>query len=156
MTSQSTHMPKQPKVNPEIAVLAEQVSALKEDVLRSQADYQNLLRRTQEERSKLIKLASASLVEDLVQPLDHLSMAVEQINDPGLEMVHKQFWSVLEQHGLAEIAVLGKTFDPRLMEVVEKNGDSDVVTKVVTRGYTLNGEVIRHAKVIVGETTTQT
>lgn len=137
-----------------IQELTQQVHELKEADLRSKADYQNLVRRTQEERSKLVKLASLGIVEDLLQPLDHLSMAAAQLKDSGLDMVVKQFWTVLNQHGLVETQVEGLPFDPHTMEVVDKQGDSDIVTGVVTRGYQLNGEVIRHAKVVVGGQTT--
>ena len=136
--------------------LEEQIHTLKEAQLRSQADYHNLVRRTQEDRAKLVKLATLGLVEDLLQPLDHLSMAAAQLKDAGLDMVIKQFWSVLNQQGLEELQVLGKPFDAHTMEVVDKVGDSETVTQVVSRGYQLNGEVIRHAKVVVGAETTPT
>jgi len=133
-----------------IEELEAELQKAREADLRSKADYHNIVRRTQEERSKLIKLASLGFVEGLLQPLDHLRLATEHIEDQGLQMVVTQLWQVLEENGLKVLEVMGKKFDPELMEVVEKAGDRDMVTKIVSQGYTLNGEVIRPAQVVVG------
>lgn len=117
---------------------------------RAYADYQNLVRRTQEERAKLAKFASQQLIEDLLQPLEHLSMAADQLSDPGLDMVTSQLAQTLQQHGLEEIYPLGKPFDLETMEVVEQNGGDDIVSAVVKRGYKLHGKIIQHAKVVLG------
>jgi len=131
--------------------LEEQLKQAKSREQRALADYQNLIRRNQDERSKLVKYAAVSFIENILQPLEHLSMATEQVNDPGLNMVLQQLWLALEQNGLQEISALGKKFDVHTMEVVDKDGEGDVVIKIVKRGYMLNGEVIQHAKVVVGE-----
>ena len=114
------------------------------------ADYKNLIRRTQEERGKVAKLSTRDFAETILQPLEHLSLAAEQVNDPGINMVATELWQALESQGLQEIETAGKTFDVETMEVVERMGEGDAVVKVVSRGYMLNGEVIRHAKVVVG------
>jgi molecular chaperone GrpE len=142
--------PESDSINEQLNQLQEKLQSAKDSELRSKADYQNLVRRTQEERSKLIKMASLQFVESLLQPLDHLRLAAEHIQDPGLEMVVKQLWQVLEDNGVKALDIVGKKFDENQMEVVEKEGDGDIVKKIVTQGYTLNGEVIRHAKVVVG------
>lgn len=122
----------------------------RESELRSLADYHNLVRRTSEDRGKLIKFANQQLIADLLQPLDHLGLAAAQLNDPGLNMTVQQFWQVLNDNGLEEINPVNQPFDVELMEVVEKQGEGDKVIAVVKKGYTLNGQVVQHAKVIVG------
>lgn len=122
----------------------------KESELRSLADYQNLVRRTSEDRVKLVKFANRELITDLLQPLDHLSLAAQQLNDSGLNMTVQQLWKVLNEYGVEEVNPVGKSFDVQTMEVVEKQGDGDTVLTVIKKGYTLHGEVIQHAKVIVG------
>jgi molecular chaperone GrpE len=124
---------------------------IREKYQRALADYQNLVRRSQEEKAEFAKFASRDLIEDLLQPLDHLALAAEKIDDQGVKMVAEEFARVLEGHGLQEIPVIGKTFDVETMEAVEKEGKGDKVIRVVTRGYALNGKVIRHAKVVLGE-----
>ena len=140
---------KKTKQDPKLAELEEQLHLAKEKEMRSLADYQNLLRRTQQERLRSIQLANQSLVEDLIQPLEHLEMAAQQIDDQGLNMVAGQLKRVLEDAGLEEIEVMGKKFDVDLMEAVEKGDKGDKVIKIVRKGYLLNGEVIQHAKVVL-------
>lgn len=141
----------------ELVELQEKLTAAQESERRARADYQNLVRRTQEERTMLIKLATKSFVSDLLQPLSHLTLAANQIKDKGLDMVISQLWQALEQQGLKEINPLNQSFDLHTMDAVDKEGDVDiddedtVVVKVVKSGYSLNGEVIEHAKVVVGK-----
>ncbi|MCC6710854.1 MAG: nucleotide exchange factor GrpE [Candidatus Pacebacteria bacterium] len=137
------------KLAAKVLELEQQLHQAQEKEKRSLADYQNLLRRTQEERLKSIKLANQTLLEELVQPLEHLEMAAGQLNDPGLNMVLGQLKKVLTEAGLAEIEVMGKEFDVNLMEVVEKQAEGNKVVKVVRKGYLLNGVVIQHAKVVL-------
>ncbi len=116
---------------------------------RALADYQNLQRRSQEERMAFIKMANKDFCQALLQPLEHLSMAAANINNQGLDMVIEQFWKELKEFGLEELEVLDQKFDVNLMEVVDKKGEGERVVEVVRKGYKLNGEVIQHAQVIL-------
>lgn len=113
------------------------------------ADYQNLQRRSQEERINFIKMANKDFCQALIAPLGHLSLASATIKDRGLDMVIEQFWKELKNFGLEEIEVLGKNFDLKTMEVVDKKGEGEKVVEVVRKGYSLNGEVIQHAQVVL-------
>lgn len=132
----------------------DKLDQLSEQIKRAQADYQNLQRRTQQEKQQAVKYANQDLLEDLLQPLDHLSLAAQELQNQGLDMVIAQLWNVLEAHGLKEIAVLGKPFDVTCMEVVEaenaEDPDSGVVTGVVRKGYSYQDKVLQHAKVTIG------
>ncbi len=138
------------KLQAELAETQAQIQALAEREKRVLADYQNLIRRSQEERIKVAKLAGAEFVSVLLQPLDHLSRAAAQLKDKGLDMVVNQFWQVLGEVGLKEISVLGQKFDVTTMEAIERKGEGEKVVAVASKGYTLNGEVIQHAKVVLG------
>jgi molecular chaperone GrpE len=143
-------------VEADLEELQQQLQNARASEIRAMADYQNLVRRTQEERLKMVKFAALSIVGGLLQPLDHLYLAKEQLKDKGLDMVYQQFVQALQNEGVEEIEVFGKEFDPETMEVVSKEEVKDAkqdkkVVKVVQRGYRLNGEVIRHAKVTIGE-----
>ncbi len=133
----------------ELTELKEQLVLALEREKRALADYQNLVKRNQEERIKALQLANLSLIETMLTPLEHLSLAAEQLDDQGLNMVIRDFWQVLEEAGLEEIYPQDKEFDLETMEVVDKEGEGQTVSKVVKRGYRLNGQVIQHAKVIV-------
>lgn len=132
-----------------IEQLVEQLEVITDKEQRALADYQNLVRRTRKDKTKITKLAAKNFVEDLLQPLSHLAMASEQLNDTGLSMVVEQLWVSLESNGLQKIDAMGKDFDIETMEVTDKGEKSKKVIKIVSDGYRLNGEVIRHAKVIL-------
>lgn len=150
-----------------------------EAVLRAQADYQNLLRRTREEKIRISQMANMELILAILEPLDNLELACQQIDDAGLKMVIDQFKRTLEQFGVSEIDPEGQDFDVNTMEAVEKPSfdlapsssagkqdkearspsnsagrqkpeDQMKVIEVRKKGYQLNGVVIRHAKVVVG------
>jgi len=133
----------------QIESLSHQLQDAKRREQLALADYQNLVRRTSEERSRVARLAASNFVEDIIQPLGHLSLASEQINDAGLSMVVSQLWQALEQNGLKRIDCLGKNFNVNTMEATETGEKGEKVIKVVSEGYTLNDEVIQHAKVIL-------
>ena len=138
-----------------IAELEAQIAQAKDSALRAQADYQNLQRRSREEKAHVTKFATKALVEDMLEPLEHLSMTAEQLKNPILDMVLQKLWTVLEEHGLQELKVLGKPYDLLEMEVVDlvdgATESDGVVVKIVKRGYSINGAIIQHAKVVIGK-----
>ncbi len=134
---------------PDTTELSQELAQVQERERRALADYQNLVKRTQEERLKTIKFANRELLAALLQPLDHLALASAQLQDKGLDMVTQQFWQVLKLAGLEEIECEGKRFDPLLMEAVEAGDKKETVLKCVKKGYTLHGEVLQPARVIV-------
>lgn len=140
-------------VSPELELLRTQLAEMTERERRLQADYQNVVRRTREEKLAHSKRATKDLITDLLDPLAHLLLANAQLNDPGLRMVIDQLWVTLGAHGLQQIEVLGQPFDVNTMEAVEAvdpEAESAVVTSVVRPGFTLNGEILQHAKVVIG------
>lgn len=118
--------------------------------LRSLADYQNLVRRTQMEKASWSKLATQDFVTSIIEPLEHLQMASEQLGDSGLKMVVKQLFDRLSDNGLEVIDPLGKAFDAEKMEAIAgSNPEGKKVSVVVSRGYQLNGVLLVPAKVKV-------
>ncbi len=132
-----------------IAELEEKLELAQLKEQRALADYQNLVRRTQQDMLRRSKLAAKDFVTSLLQPLEHLHLAAEQLNDPGLHMVVGELWKNLDEQGLTKIECLGKPFDLDYMEAVEKAGKGEKVTKVVRNGYELNGETVQVARVIL-------
>lgn len=138
-----------PVSDAQLAELQAKIIAAQESERRALADYQNLVKRTQDTQARMIKFANRELVSGLLQPLEHLDLAAAQLKDTGLDMVVKQFWQVLEQAGLQEIKALNQPFDPLSMEAVESGEQRQQVVKVIKKGYTFQGEVIQPAKVSV-------
>ncbi len=117
---------------------------------RALADYQNMLRRVEGERARLIRFANQELFEELLPVLNNLQEAAKQIQNQGLTLVVSQLKKVLIKYGVEEIEALGKKFDLDTMEAIDRQGDGDIVIQVLQRGYKLKDKVLIHAKVILG------
>lgn len=137
------------KIDQQLTELQQQLAEVQEREKRVLADYQNLIRRNQEDRVKFAQLANRDLVESLLQPVEHLELAVKELGDEGLGMVLTQIKQVLADFGLQEIEVMGQKFDVETMEAVESSGEGQTVAQVVRKGYSLNGVIIQHAQVIL-------
>lgn len=150
------------QLNAELEQALIDLQVARERERRAVADYQNLVRRQAEDRLRIAKMASADFVETILEPLTHLDFAAKQMGDQGLNMVVGQLWQKLNEVGLEEIDPSGKEFDVETMEAVpdpdrkvaqedkaKGQGKKPTVSKVVSKGYKLNGEVVKHAKVIV-------
>ena len=106
---------------------------------RLQADFDNFRKRTQRENEEFRKYACSSIVGDLLTVVDDLDRAVRA-----------NMMKVLEANGLKEIPAEGR-FDPDYHEALcTVDGDEDgLIAEVFQKGYTLNGKVLRYAKVKV-------
>lgn len=134
----------------EIEKLEAEKIELKEKAARAIADYQNLLRRQKDEQGKMVQAARVITFSSLLQPLNHLALAAQNLNDQGLNMVVSQFWQTLNEQGLQEIKPVGEKFNPATMEAIEKVGEGEEVKEVLAPGYKLGEQVIQVAKVKVG------
>ncbi len=148
------------KKQDKVKELEEKVAELDNQLKRAVADYRNLESRISQGRSELTNFVGAQLVRKLLPVLDHLEQALSgpalsersESNGwvKGVELAVKEFNQVLAQEGLEEIPV-ESGFDPALHEAVDTaEGDDNKILKVVRKGYTLNGKVIRPAQVVVG------
>lgn len=135
---------------PDLATLQTENQKLQEQANRALADYQNLVRRQQEDRANITAFAKGEIFTQFLQPLEHLSLAATSLNDEGLNLVVKQFWEVLQAQGLSEYRPLGEVFNPATMEAIEKVGKGEKVVEVCFPGYLLNGQTLKVAKVKVG------
>ena len=141
----------QDKLLEQLEKIQVQLGQAQEKEKRSLADYQNLLRRTNEERAKIAKFANKDLIQALLPVAENLDRATTQFADEGLSLIVKQLWQVLAEFGVEKIEADGQKFDVETMEAIDANGKGDIVTAVIQHGYKLKGEVIQHAKVVLGK-----
>lgn len=145
----SDSSPELKKLRIELKNLQEALAKCQERERRALADYQNLLRQSQMQRANLVKLANADLLLNILEPLEHLTTASQQLEDPGLAMIVNQLWRQLHAIGLENIEVLHKKFDLNTMEAIEKKNKGEKVIEVLRQAYRLNGEIIQHARVVL-------
>ncbi|MGC9310605.1 MAG: nucleotide exchange factor GrpE [Candidatus Aenigmatarchaeota archaeon] len=121
-----------------------------------QAEFDNYKKWSDKERAAFAKSAAQKLIKDLLPFLDEFEKAATLVKDEGakkgIELAGKNLMKTLKSHGLERIEALGKPFDPYLHEAVLKkpsDKEEDEIIEVIQRGWKLNGEVIRHSKVVV-------
>ena len=131
-------------------------------LLRSQAEMENLKRRTTKDLENAHKFALDSFVKALLEVSDSLTMGIKSAKDEkatiettteGLELTMKVFNSTLEKFGVESINPVDEKFDPELHEAVTMvpmpDKKSNTVLEVIQTGFTLNGRLVRPALVIV-------
>lgn len=138
----------------ESAAEAQQAAELLDDLRRLQADFDNYRKRVVREQTAMVGRASARLVERLLPVLDNFERAVAHgEGGPGIELVYKELYQVLEQEGLEAIEAEGRPFDPRIHEAFQAVDDPEVekpvCRSVFRRGYRLGDQVLRPAMVVV-------
>ncbi len=141
------------KLTEELSKTKKEAEELKNKYLRALADYQNYEKRTDEEKSELIKAANTGLIIKLLPFLDNLDKAEIFIKDPGLKVVKNHFEQMLIDVGIKEITVVGKGFDPRVSEAVEvvAGKEDNIVVEIVRKGYEYQGKILRVAQVKVSK-----
>ncbi len=154
MMAKKTTLPteKLEELSPEqekIQLLETQLAQAQEREKRALADYQNLVRRFREERLQIIKMANQDLILALIEPLENLYKASQQLNDQGLTMVMSQLNQSLASLDVEVIDPLNQPFNLDTMEVIEKKAQGKKVIQVLQRAYKLNGQIIAHAKVVL-------
>ncbi len=145
------------------AELEEKVAKDKDDYIRLMAEFDNFRRRTAQEKLELVSMASTDTIKGLLPVLDDCERAMAVLKDSadseaakeGTELIYHKLLAYLQSKGLAVIDAAGKEFDTDLHEAVAQFPVQDEEQKgkvfdVVQTGYTLNGKVIRFAKVVVG------
>ena len=130
----------------------------KDQLLRTTAEYENFRRRSRAEHDAAFGNGVAHATEQLLPVLDVLSTAaqsptVDEEYKKGVLMTLQKCDEVFKKLGIQEIAAEGQPFDPEMhnacMQEACDGVPSGCVTRVMQKGYTLNGRVIRHAVVAV-------
>jgi molecular chaperone GrpE len=138
------------------------VKELNEKYLRLYAEYDNFRRRTLKEKSDLIKYGGEEMILSILPVLDDMERALAHHKDSkdhkplqeGLDLISQKLKNILSAKGVQVMEPKGETFDPELHDAItnipaESGAMKGKVAEVVEKGYTLNGKVIRHAKVVV-------
>lgn len=154
----------------ELASALEQITALKDQALRAQADAENARRRAARDVENAHKFALEKFVGELLPVLDSLEKAVETARGAaqgdsedaaaaaiaeGVALSLKLFVDVLAKVGISQLDPAGEPFDPQLHEAMAMVPNPDLepnsVMEVMQKGYTLNGRLVRAAMVVVSK-----
>lgn len=123
---------------------------------RLQAEFDNYVKRVEKERQDVINRASERIILKLLTIVDDFERALPTIPKDarqGIDMIIKNIHKLLDEEHVATIPTNG-TFDPYKHEVVLKadsDKPEDTIIEEIQKGYTMNGNVIRYAKVTVSK-----
>ena len=143
----------------------EQVQNAKDDLLRVQAEMQNLRRRTEQDIEKAHKYGQDKLCIELLAVMDNLERAQEAASNSedeaikaireGVDLTVKGFADCFKKFNIETVDPLGEPFDPQLHQAMsmQENTESEpnTVIAVMQKGYTLHGRVLRPAMVMVSK-----
>lgn len=142
-----------------------EASQARDDLLRVQAEMQNLRRRTEQDVEKAHKYGQEKFASELLVIIDNLERALEAAKDhkdervkaiyDGVNLTLKSFTDLFGKFNIEPVDPLGEPFDPQLHQAMstQENGDVEpnTVTAVMQKGYKLNGRVLRPAMVMVSK-----
>lgn len=137
----------------------------KDDLLRVQAEMQNLRRRTEQDVEKAHKYGIEKFSGELLVVIDNLERALTSASESkdgsikaiqdGVSLTLKSFNDCFAKFSIEAVDPLGEPFDPQLHQAIatQESPDSEPnsVIEVIQKGYTLNGRVIRPALVMVSK-----
>jgi molecular chaperone GrpE len=146
-----------------LADAAVEIANLQDRALRAQAELENVRRRAARDVENAHKYALENFAADLLPVLDSLEKALEatvgagaedaRTLGEGVELSLKLFLSTCEKAGLSQVDPHGEPFDPQLHEAIAMMPNPDAepnsVMEVMQKGYTLNGRLVRAARVVV-------
>ena len=148
-----------------LALLEAERDDLKDKLLRTLAEMENLRRRTEREISDAKAYAVTSFARDLLGSADNLRRALESVPETaraaadnalkavveGVELTERELLKTLERHGVRKIDPQGEKFDPNLHQAMFEAPDPAIakglVSKVVQTGYKIGERVLRLALV---------
>jgi molecular chaperone GrpE len=131
--------------------------------LRSQAEIENLKKRSAKEKEEWIRYSTESLIKELLPVVDNLEKAISHSRDEnsltalreGVELTLKGLMDTLVKSGVEQVAAEGEHFDPNyhhaVSELEDANVEPGVVIQELQKGYRLRDRLIRPALVVVSK-----
>jgi len=151
------------KSEAKIAELEAQVKEWQDKLLRKAAEFENYKRRTENDQFNLINYAAESFIIKLLPVVDDFERSMEHIDDidnnkgvkEGIKLVYEKLLKLLSEHGVKKMQTKGEPFSVDYHDALMQRKDDSVpphtVLEEVESGYLYRDKVIRHAKVIVSE-----
>lgn len=141
----------------ELQKLREENAALKDQYVRSRADFDNFRKRAEREKADYFRYALSGLLQELLAVVDNFerALATESSGDDfrrGVEMIHRQLVEILQKAGLREVEETDR-FDPTVHEGVMREERPDLpansIVQTLQKGYYLHDRLLRPAMVKV-------
>ena len=147
--------------------LDEEISELKDRLLRSAAEMENLRRRTQKDVADARSFSIANFARDMLSVADNLRRAIDHVEEKdrelpgikslveGIEITERELIGVLEKHGVKQVSPLNEKFNPDLHQAMFEVQNSEVpnntICEVAQIGYVIGERPLRPAMVGVAK-----
>lgn len=147
----------------ELAAAKAEAARMKDQWIRSVADFDNFRKRSRKEVEDARKAGREDLLKDLLPVFDNLERAVQSAQRStdvsavaeGLDMILRQFTDTLERGGIAKVPTVGQPFDPNVHEAIQQVESNDAtpgsVVAEVRPGYMQGDRLVRAAMVVVAK-----
>lgn len=142
-----------------VDALRQENQKIRDQYLRSLADFENFRKRAEREKSDFHRYANMQIMKELLVVLDNFERAFSHVPDAegefakGIDLIYKQLAEALQKNGLRAIGEAGVPFDPNIHEGVMREEDPSVpshtVIEVLQKGYFLHDRLVRPAMVRV-------
>ena len=158
-TTEQENQPEETAAN-EADKVAEELSAVKEQLVRTMAEYDNFRKRSQREKDALRADIIVNVTSKFLPVMDNLERALnadctDENYKSGVKMIYDSFMETLKGLGVEEIESDGADFSPNLHQAVQKIQSEEVesgkVAQTFAKGYKIGDKVIRFAVVAVAE-----
>ncbi len=134
----------------------------KDKFIRLSAEFDNYRKRTLREKQELVAVASEATLLKLLPVVDDFERALQSNTTDiesmrtGMELIYKLLLRFLQENGVTEIEALDQELNTDYHDAVTQFKVEDAskkghVVDVLRKGYLLNGRVLRHAQVVIGE-----
>lgn len=156
--SPEAEMTAEEKLAAEVEALKASLAEEKERYLRLDAEYYNYRTRSVKEKAEAYDNATISAVTEILSVVDNFERALAAKTEDenfkkGVDMIFRQYLSILEKLGVTEIEAEGKPFDPNFHNAVSQTQDDNLgentVAAVLQKGYMVGKKIIRPAMVTV-------
>lgn len=167
--TETGHEAEEPAPAPEseeekIVRLQAELDKEKKEYLFLMAEFDNFRKRTVKEKAEIIKNASGQAMKGLLPIVDDFERGLEATKDTadaaavreGMELIYNKLVKYMESNGVKAMQTTGEPFDADLHEAIaqvpaQADEQKDKIIDTVSKGYTINGKVLRHAKVVVAK-----
>jgi molecular chaperone GrpE len=156
------------KLGADLDALLVENAEMRDRLLRTMADMENLRRRTEREKTDTARYAISNFARDVLTVGDNLKRTVDHVpadaaaQDPalksfleGVELTERELLNVLERHGVTRIEPLGARFDPNCHQAMYEVPNPDVpegtVVDVMQAGYVIGDRCLRPALVAIAK-----
>ena len=142
---------------PETDPKDEEIAKLKDQLMRSMAEYDNYRKRTAKERTELTPEITARVAGEFLPVLDNLERALaaetsDEKYKEGVKLIHDSFMATLDKLGVEKVQT--EDFDPAVhqaVQQVESDLESGKIVSVFQNGYKIGTKILRFAMVTVAQ-----